>query len=114
MMLAHTIALDPNEKQETYFRKAVGTARVADHWALAEWQRQYAAWQADDTLSKPSDAALRRPLNALKREQFPGMLEVTKNAPQWPCTEAQPFRMSLRGSRSIPHSKRRAGMTALR
>jgi transposase len=31
---------------------------------------------------KPSEAALRRQLNALKDEQFPWMREVTKNAPQ--------------------------------
>ncbi len=37
---------------------------------------------ADPTLSKPSDTALRRQLNAIKAEQFPWMLEVTKNAPQ--------------------------------
>jgi putative transposase len=82
MMLAHKIALDPNHVQETYFRKVVGTARFADHWALAEWQQQYAAWKVDATFPKPSDAALRRPLNALKREQFPGILEVTKTTPQ--------------------------------
>ena len=33
-------------------------------------------------MPKPSDAALRRQLNAMKREQFPWMLEITKNAPQ--------------------------------
>ncbi len=31
---------------------------------------------------KPSQAALRRQLNAIKRVQFPWMLEVTKNTPQ--------------------------------
>ncbi len=33
MMLAHKIALDPNDAQETYFRKAAGVARFAYHWA---------------------------------------------------------------------------------
>uniref|UniRef100_UPI00262614F5 RNA-guided endonuclease InsQ/TnpB family protein n=2 Tax=Acidiferrobacter sp. TaxID=1872107 RepID=UPI00262614F5 len=49
---------------------------------LDEWQRQYDAWKQDNSLPKPSQAALRRQLNALKRERFPWMLEVTKNAPQ--------------------------------
>ncbi|EQD73357.1 IS605 family transposase OrfB, partial [mine drainage metagenome] len=49
---------------------------------LAEWKRQYEAWKADNSRPKPSQAALRRQLNALKREQFPWMLEVTQNAPQ--------------------------------
>ena len=82
MIIAHKIALDPNNKQATYFAKAAGTARFAYNWALAEWQRQYAAWKQDNSLPKPSQAALRRQLNAIKREQFPWMLEVTKNAPQ--------------------------------
>ena len=33
MILAHKIALDPNDVQETYFRKAAGVARFAYHWA---------------------------------------------------------------------------------
>ena len=42
----------------------------------------YEAYKLDSALAKPSQAALRRQLNAIKREQFPWMLEVTKNAPQ--------------------------------
>jgi putative transposase len=82
VLIAHKIALRPNNVQATYFSRACGTARFAYNWALAEWQRQYAAWKADNSLPKPSQAALRRQLNAIKREQFPWMLEVTKNAPQ--------------------------------
>ena len=82
MILAHKIAFDPNNVQETYFRKAAGTARFAYNWALDQWQQQYDAWKADPTLPKPTEAALRRQLNALKRDAFPWMLEVTKNAPQ--------------------------------
>lgn len=82
MIVAHKIALDPNNVQASYFAKAAGTARFAYNWALAEWQRQYEAWKQDNSLPKPSQAALRRRLNAIKREQFPWMLEVTKNAPQ--------------------------------
>ncbi|TSE28102.1 transposase [Tepidimonas taiwanensis] len=82
MLIAHKIALDPNNVQATYFAKAAGVARFAYNWALAEWKRQYEAWKADNTLPKPSQAALRRQLNAIKRERFPWMLEVTKCAPQ--------------------------------
>ena len=82
MLITHKIALDPNDKQATYFAKAAGVARFSYNWALAEWQRQYEARKADPSLPKPSQAALRRQLNAIKREQFPWMLEVTKNAPQ--------------------------------
>lgn len=82
MLISHRIALDPNDAQATYFARAAGTARFAYNWALAEWKRQYEAWKSDNSQQKPSQAALRRQLNAVKREQFPWMLEVTKNAPQ--------------------------------
>lgn len=82
MILAHKIALAPNNAQATYFARACGVARFAYNWALVEWKRQYEAAKADPALPKPSQMALRRQLNAIKREQFPWMLEVTKNAPQ--------------------------------
>jgi putative transposase len=82
MLIAHKITLDLNNCQATYMARAAGTARFAYNWALAEWTRQYEAWKLDNTLPKPSQAALRRQLNAIKHEQFPWMLEVTKNAPQ--------------------------------
>ncbi|MDE2279446.1 MAG: transposase, partial [Xanthomonadaceae bacterium] len=82
MILAHKIALDPNNAQATYFARACGTARFAYNWALAEWKRQFDAAKLDAACPKPSQMALRRQLNAIKREQFPWMLEVTKCAPQ--------------------------------
>jgi putative transposase len=48
---------------ESISPRASGTARFAYNWALAEWRRQYAAGE------KPNDTALRRQLNAIKREQ---------------------------------------------
>ena len=76
MILAHKIQLDPNNEQRTYFAKASGIARFAYNWALAEWKKGY---EAGLTVS---EAGLRRQLNAVKRESFPWMLEVTKCAPQ--------------------------------
>jgi putative transposase len=76
MLLAHKIELKSNNKQTTYFAKASGVARKAYNWALNEWQKQYQAG------GKPTEAALRRQLNSIKRTEFPWMLEVTKNAPQ--------------------------------
>ncbi|WP_264798076.1 RNA-guided endonuclease InsQ/TnpB family protein, partial [Acidocella aminolytica] len=77
-----TIALDPNNVQATYFARASGTARVAYNWALAEWKRQYAARKDDPALPQPTETSLRRQLNAIKREQFPWMFDVTKCAAQ--------------------------------
>jgi putative transposase len=76
MLRAHKIELRTNNKQATYFAKASGVARKAYNWALEQWQKQYEAGE------KPTEAALRRQLNSIKRKEFPWMLEVTKNAPQ--------------------------------
>ena len=75
-MLSHRIALVPTVAQEVLLRQAVGVSRFAYNWALAEWQRQYPAGE------KPSEAALRRQLNAIKRQQFPWMRLVPKSVPQ--------------------------------
>jgi len=40
MMLAHRIALAPNNVQATYLSRAAGTARFAYNWALAQWKQQ--------------------------------------------------------------------------
>ncbi|WP_286741060.1 RNA-guided endonuclease InsQ/TnpB family protein [Psychrobacter sp. UBA3068] len=95
MIRGHIIELKPNNVQANHFARACGVARKAYNWALYEWQRQYALDKAYrdaclatgiemDTkkLNKPSQAKLRRELNAIKREFFPYMLEVTKCAPQ--------------------------------
>ena len=82
MLIAHKIALDPNNVQENYFARAAGTARFAYNWALDQWSKQYAAWKEDPSLPKPSQMSLRRDLNAIKHTDFPWMKEVTKCAPQ--------------------------------
>jgi len=108
MLIAHRIALDPNNVQATYLSRAAGTARFAYNWALAEWKKQYEAWKADSTLPKPSQAALRRQLNAIKREQFPWMLEVTKNAPQMAIIQlGQAFRNFFSGRARYPQFRKK-------
>jgi putative transposase len=75
-MRAHKIRLYPNNKQATYFSKACGVARFAYNWGLAQWKCRYEAGE------KVNEGILRKALNAIKQEQFPWMLEVTKCAPQ--------------------------------
>lgn len=82
MLTSHRIALDPNNVQITYLSKACGVARFAYNWALHEWNQQYEERKKDPEKPAPTEGALRRLLNSIKREQFPWMLEVTKNAPQ--------------------------------
>ena len=75
VILSHKIELDPTEKQKEYFRKACGVARFAYNWALTEWKKQY------ESGGKPVEGKLRKQLNAIKRTEFPWMMEVSKSAP---------------------------------
>lgn len=108
MLIAHKIALDLNNVQATYMARAAGTARFAYNWALAEWKRQYEAYKLDNTQPKPSQAALRRQLNAIKREQFPWMLEVTKNAPQMAIIQlGEAFKNFFAGRTQYPQFRKK-------
>lgn len=76
MLRSHKIRLCPNNKQTTRLTQSCGVARFAYNWALNEWGRQY-----NEGL-KPSEMSLRKQLNAIKREEFPWMMDVSKCAPQ--------------------------------
>ena len=76
MMRAHRIELVPTLEQETYFRKACGTARFTYNWGLQRWNEMLAAGK------KPNVFVLKMALNAIKGEHFPWMYEVTKCAPE--------------------------------
>ena len=75
-MLAHKIALDPNHVQAMYFTRGCGNARFAHNWSLSESQRQSKAGEWS------TESSLRRELNAVKRERFPFLFDVTKCAVQ--------------------------------
>lgn len=108
MLIAHRITLDLNNAQATYMARAAGTARFAYNWALAEWQRQYETHKADPSQPKPSQAALCRQLNAIKRERFPWMLEVTKNAPQMAIIQlGQAFQNFFAGRARYPQFRKK-------
>lgn len=79
MFISHKIELDPTCKQKRYFASAAGCARFAWNWALAEWERQYAAGE------KPSGMKLKKEFNATKYEQFPWMKKIHRDA------HSQPF-----------------------
>lgn len=108
MLIAHRIALDLNNVQATYMSQAAGTARFAYNWALSEWKKQYEAWKQDNTLPKPSQEALRRQLNSIKRKEFPWMLEVTKNAPQMAIIQlGQAFKNFFAGRSRYPKFRKK-------
>ncbi len=92
LKLAHKIELVPTTDQKEYFAKACGVSRFAYNWALANWNSQYQEWKAAEEearkngtinpLSKPSEYELRKQFNAIKKEQYPFVKEVTKCAVQ--------------------------------
>ena len=81
-ILAHKIRLKPNCKQREKLAQAAGVARFAYNWGLAEWERQYQLSLVDPKAPRPNWMTINKRLNAIKREQFPWMLEVTKCAPE--------------------------------
>lgn len=75
---------------------------------MAEWKRQYEAYKLDPALTKPNEGALRRQLNAIKREMFPRMLEVTKNAPQMAIQQLGcAFKIFFEGRARYPRYRRK-------
>jgi putative transposase len=74
MIKAHKIRLNPTPEQANYFARAAGTARFTFNWAVAQWQQEYEAG------GKPSALTLRTKFNAIKKQQFPWVYEVTKCA----------------------------------
>jgi putative transposase len=74
MHLTHKIALCPTPAQADYFKRACGTARRVWNWAIAEWNKQYAAG------GKPNAMALKKQFNAIKYSD-----------PQWLDKDGRPW-----------------------
>ena len=108
MLLAHKIALDPNVAQQLYFARAAGTARFAWNWALRRWKQEYALKREYCCGPSPSEVSLRRDLNAVKRDQFPWMFDVTKCAAQEAIIDlGSAFRAFFEGRAKYPVRKRK-------
>lgn len=78
MTISHKIELIPNNKAKTYFKKAFGCSRLAYNWGLAKWQEYYKQG------IKKTHLDLKKEFNAIKKEQFPFVYEVSKYATQQP------------------------------
>lgn len=117
----HIIALDPNNTQATHLKKACGVARFAYNWALGQWKKQYEQdknyrneCQAkgisidENRLNKPSQGKLRKQLNAIKREKYPFMLEVTKCSPQLAIMQlGDTFKRFFKGESKYPQYRKK-------
>ncbi len=92
MILAHKIRLKPNQTQLNYFARAAGVARFTYNWALSEWKQWYELGE------KPSAYSLKKQFNAIKHEQFPFVVEVTKCAAEQAFADVgKAFRNFFRG-----------------
>ena len=76
MFLSHKIRLYPNNKQESHLIRACGIKRFAYNWALAESKSLY------EQGIKTSGYDLSKRFNAIKKEKFPFVSEVSKWVPQ--------------------------------
>lgn len=117
----HIIALDPNNTQATHLKKACGVARFSYNWALGQWKKQYEQdknyrdeCQAkgisidENRLNKPSQGKLRKQLNAIKREKYPFMLEVTKCSPQLAIMQlGDTFKRFFKGESKYPQFRKK-------
>ncbi len=81
MIASHRIRLDPNADQKAWLDRAFGTVRFAYNWGIVEWNAQYEAHLQTGS-AKPSEYSVRNRLTAIKRDEFPWMLETTKHAPE--------------------------------
>lgn len=95
--LAHVIALDPTEAQTHAFARAAGTARFTYNWALA---------QCNAAEKVPDLRALKRHFNAIKRTEWPWMMESPRDANSQPFADLQKawsaYFASLSGKRKGP------------
>ena len=111
IQLAHRIELRPNNKQKTYFMKACGVARKAWNWGLANWMSYYqfnCALPKEDR-DKINGMMLKKEFNAIKKEQFPYMYEVTKYASQQPLLQLQAaYNNFFKGIAKYPKFKSRS------
>ncbi|MBR8464732.1 transposase [Campylobacter sp. faydin G-24] len=78
LIISHKIELIPNNKAKTHFKKAFGCSRLAYNWGLAKWQEYYKQG------IKKSHLELKKEFNAIKKEQYPFVYEVSKYATQQP------------------------------
>ena len=109
MLIAHKIPLDLNNAQASYLARAAGTARFAIPTGC---------WRSGGISTKHGRPTIASPnphkrfctarLNAIKAEQFPWMLEVTKNAPQMAIVQlGEAFRNFFAGRARYPQFRKK-------
>ena len=102
MLLGNKIELQPNKKQANYLSRSCGVARFAYNWALNYIKDNY------EKGTTVTESMARKHLNAIKKEEFPWMLEVTKNSPQQAIKDlGTAFKRFFKGISLFPQFKRK-------
>lgn len=104
---AFKVELDPNNEQRTLLLKCAGVARFSWNWALQRRMDEYAA-----TGTSPNYFVQNPQLNAVKRQEFPWMLEVSKAIPESSIRDLDKayqnfFRLVKQGKKGFPRFKSR-------
>ena len=100
--LAHKIRIYPNQKQEILLKKSCGVARFADNWGLSQWKEQYELGE------NPNSYTLKKEFNAIKKEQYSFVLEVTKCASEKAIMNVgAAFKNFFKGKSKYPHFKKK-------
>jgi putative transposase len=80
MIFEHKIKLNPTENQIAYFWQAAGCARLAFNWGVARWREVLNLNKASNIKKSITALGLKKEFNAIKKQQFPFVYEVTKCA----------------------------------
>lgn len=88
-MTANKIKLKLTNKQKTYCKKACGISRLAWNWGVINWKEQYKESKVNENVKRPNGMDLKKKFNAIKKEEFPFINEVTKYACQQPFLNLQ-------------------------
>lgn len=88
-MTANKIKLKLTNKQKTYCKKACGISRLAWNWGVINWKEQYKESRINENVKRPNGMDLKKKFNAIKKEKFPFIDEVTKYACQQPFINLQ-------------------------
>jgi putative transposase len=86
MKTAHKIRMNPTPEQVEYLKRACGTRRFIYNWGREQWEKQYQAYQVEQTsvpdaerkLKAPTALALKAQFNAIREEAYPWTYDVTK------------------------------------
>src|SRR5215470_8687297 len=86
MKTAHKIRMNPTPEQVEYLKRACGTRRFIYNWGREQWEKQYQAYQVEQTsvpgverkLKAPNAFALKKQFNEIREREYPWTYEVTK------------------------------------